>query len=130
MRRNVVLLAVLASFVIGAVAMNAAAGTKRGGATLTQRVTVLEDRADRQAREIDALQTENEKQSNTIQRLLSSRAQTKRALQKLNRLTSRLNGQGVYSGPVDNGQVQMGNDTGGCESLPAQWNATAQSLGC
>ena len=66
MRKNVVLLAVIASLGIAVVAMDAGADTPRGGATLSQRVADLEDRADRQAHAIAELRTENARQQTQI----------------------------------------------------------------
>lgn len=131
MHKNIVLLAVIASLGVGFVAINAGAQTvDRGGATLAQRVTDLEERADRQARAIGALQTENDQQDRTIDRLLEFRTNTNRWRAAINRLTSKLHGRGIYSGPVDNGQVQVGGSPNGCEGQVAKWNDTAKSLGC
>ena len=131
MRKNIVLLAVIASLGVGFVAINAGAEpANRGGATLSQRVADLEERADRQARAIGALQTENNQQQRTINRLLEFRTNTNRWRTAINRLTSKLHGKGIYSGPVDNSQVQVGNDPNGCEGQLAKWNDTAMSLGC
>jgi hypothetical protein len=131
MRKNIVLLAVIASLGVGFVAINAGAEpVDRGGATLAQRVAELEDRADRQAQAIGTLQNENDQQARQIKGLLAFRTNTNRWRTAINRLTSKLHGRGVYSGPVDNGQVQVGSSPRGCEGQVAKWNDTAKSLGC
>ncbi|HEY6568078.1 MAG TPA: hypothetical protein VI341_11240 [Actinomycetota bacterium] len=131
MRKNIVLLAVIASLGVGFVAMNAGAETvDRGGATLSQRVDDLEQRVDKQARAIAALRAADVRQDRTIDRLLEFRTSTNRWRAAINRLTSKLHGQGVYTGPVDNGQVQVGRKPEGCEGQVAKWNETAKSLGC
>jgi hypothetical protein len=130
MRKNIVLLAVIASLGVGFVAINAGAETVDRGGALAQRVAELEDRADRQAQAIGTLQNENDQQEHKIHQLLAFRTSTNRWRTAINRLTSKLHGHGVYSGPVDNGQVQVGSDPNGCEGQVAKWNDTAQSLGC
>jgi hypothetical protein len=131
MRKNIVLLAVIASLGVGFVAINAGAEpVDRGGATLAQRVADLEERADRQAQAISALQNENDQQDRQINQLLAFRTNTNHWRTAINRLTSKLHGRGIYSGPVDNGQVQIGADPNGCEGQVAKWNDTAKSLGC
>lgn len=131
MRKNIVVLGVIAMVGVSAVAFNAGAETvDRGGATLAQRVAELEHRADRQARAIDALQAENTRQQKLITVLLKFRTQIERWKVRINRATSKLNGHGVYRGPVDNSQVQVGHDPQGCEGQVARWNDTARSLGC
>ena len=130
MRRNIVVLAVIASFGVGAFAMNATAGVQRGGATLAQRVSDLEDRADKQARAIAALREDISQQKGTIQRLLDFRTRVTRWQNQVEHRISKLNPRGVYTGPVDNSQVQVGGDPQGCGGRVAEWNATAKSLGC
>ena len=131
MRKNIVLLAVIAMVGVAAVAFNAGAETvERGGATLAQRVTELENRADRQARAIHTLQAENRRQDQAIDGLVAFRQDIRRWKAHINRLTSKINGRGVYTGPVDNGQVQLGQEAGDCGGQPAKWNSTGGSLGC
>lgn len=130
MRRNIIVLVVVASIGIGGFAVSAAAHGQRGGATLAQRVTALEKRADRQERAIHALQTENAQQQKAIQGLLAFRTATNRWKAKIAVLTSKLKGHGVYVGPVDNSQVQVGHGAAACRGQIARWNATAKSLGC
>jgi uncharacterized coiled-coil protein SlyX len=130
MRRNLVLLAVIAMVGVAAFAFNAGADTVDRGRTLGQRVTELENRADRQARAIDTLQAENNKQAKRIAGLVAFREDIRRWKAHINQLTSKLNGRGVYTGPVDNGQVQVGNDPDNCGGQVAEWNDTAMSLGC
>jgi hypothetical protein len=130
MRKNIVVLAVIASLGVGIFAVSAGASAQRGGVTLAQRVTVLEKRADRQARAIGALQTENAQQQRAIKQLLAFRSNTNRWRDNIDRLTSKLRDHGTYTGPIDNSQVQVGHDPSGCEGQVARWNDTAKSLGC
>ena len=44
--------------------------------------------------------------------------------------TSKLRSTGKYVGPVDNGQLQVGQGASACANQLARWNATAKSLGC
>ena len=99
-------------------------------AGLAQRVTALEASAERQARAIDSLRAENRRQDRAIQRLLRFRTAANERIGALERRTSKLSGRGVYSGPVDNGQVQLGGDPAGCAGQVAEWNAAGTSLGC
>ena len=78
MRKNVVLLAVIASLGLAVVAMDAGADTPRGGATLSQRVADLEDRADRQAHAIAELRTEKARQQTQIAALMKFKKETLR----------------------------------------------------
>jgi hypothetical protein len=130
MRKNFVLLAVIAMVGVAAFAFNAGADTVDRGGTLGQRVTELENRADRQARAIDTLQAQNRRQGKMIAGLLAFRKDIRDWKGHINELTSKLNGHGVYTGPVDNGQVQVGNDPDNCGGQIAEWNDTAMSLGC
>ncbi len=117
MRRNIVLLAVIASFGVGAFAMNATAGVQRGGATVTQRVADLEERADKQARAIADLRKDITQQRGTIQRLLDFRTRTTRWINQVQQRISKLNPRGVYTGAVDNSQVKVGGDPQGCGGM-------------
>jgi hypothetical protein len=130
MKRNGVTLVILVSLAIGVVAFHAGAGTTDRGRTLEQRVTTLEASADRQRRAIDDLRADNRQQQRLIARLLRFRADANDELARYERRTSRLNGQGVYDGPVDNGQLQLGGDPASCEGRVAEWNAVGTSLGC
>jgi hypothetical protein len=130
MRKNVVLLAVIASLGIAVVAMDAGAETPRGGATLSQRVADLEDRADRQAHAIAELRTENARQQTQIAALTKFKQETLRWKAGITKKTSKLRSTGRYVGPVDNGQVQVGQGASACANQLARWNATAKSLGC
>ncbi len=130
MHRTIASLVVLASLVIGAFAFSAFAEDRGGGRTLAQRVTALEASAERQARAIDSLRAENRQQDRAIQRLLRFRTAANERIAALERRTSKLSGRGVYSGPVDNGQVQLGADPAGCAGEVAEWNGAGTSLGC
>ena len=130
MHRTIASLVVLASLVIGAFAFTAFAEDRGGGQNLAQRVTALEASAERQARAIDSLRAENRQQDRAIRRLLTFRTAANDRLAALERRTSKLSGRGVYNGPVDNGQVQLGADPAGCAGEVAEWNAAGTSLGC
>jgi len=128
--RTIASLVVLASLVIGAFAFTAIAEDRGGGQSLAQRVTALEASAERQARAIDSLRAENRQQDRAIQRLLRFRTAVNERIAALERRTSKLSGRGVYSGPVDNGQVQLGADPADCAGQVAEWNGAGTSLGC
>ena len=131
MRKNIVVLAVIASLGVGVLAMNAGADTARGGpGELGQRVTELENRADRQRRAIDSLRSEVAKQQRKIRNLLSFRTATNRWIARIDMRTSKLRNRGVYTGPVDNGQVQLGGDPADFTAHVARWNSTGGALGC
>jgi hypothetical protein len=130
MRKNVVLLAVIAGLGIVVVAMDAGADTDRGGATLGQRVSDLEDRADHQAHAIRALRKENAQQQTQIAGLRKFKKETLDWKKGVTNKISKLRASGRYVGPVDNGQVQVGQGAAACGGLLARWNATAKSLGC
>ena len=121
---------VLTSLVVGAFGFNAIAETTSTGRTLAQRVTSLEASAERQRRAIDSLRDENAQQQLQIRRLLAFRTDANERLATLDRRTGKLSGRGVYSGPVDNHQVQIGADPAECAGEVAKWNATGSSLGC
>ena len=129
MHRNIASLSVLASLVIGAFAFTAFA-EDRGGTSLGQRVTALEASAQRQHRAIDGLREENREQQRLIQRLLRFRTDANERIAVLERRASKLSGGGVYSGPVDNAQVQLGAEPAGCAGQVAEWNGAGTSLGC
>ena len=57
-------------------------------------------------------------------------ADYRRRLQALDRRTSKLGGQGLYSGPIDNGQIELGADPVACAGQVAEWNGAGTSLGC
>lgn len=122
-------LVVLASLAVGALAVNAGAHTSERG-TLEQRVAVLEESADRQRRAIEGLREENEQQQKLVAKLLRFRTDANEQLAALARRAARLSGQGIYSGPVDNGQLQLGPEPVACAGEVAEWNATGTSLGC
>lgn len=128
MHRSMVALAVSAGLVIGAFAFTAVAEDR--GRTLAQRVSALEASAERQRRAIDDLREENADQQQQIKRLLRFRTEANERLAVLGRRTSKLSGRGVYSGPVDNGQVQLGGDPADCAGEVAEWNGAGTSLGC
>jgi hypothetical protein len=128
MSKQLTALLVLASLVIGAFAFNALAEDR--GQTLAQRVTALEASAERQRRAIENLRDENREQHRQIRRLLRFRADANERLGALERRTGKLNGRGVYGGPVDNGQVQLGADPASCQGQVAEWNGAGTSLGC
>ncbi len=130
MRRKMVALMALASLAVGALAFNAGAGTAERGTTLEQRVAVLEESADRQRRAIEGLREENQLQQKLIAKLLRFRTDANDQLAALERRTARLSGQGIYSGPVDNGQLQLGTEPAACVGEVAEWNAAGTSLGC
>lgn len=130
MQKNIVALTVLASLMVGVLAFNAGAGSTDRGATLGQRVTALEESADRQRRAIEGLRQENEEQQKLIAKLLRFRTDANEQLALLARRAARLTAQGVYSGPVDNGQLQLGAEPASCGGEVAEWNAAGTSLGC
>lgn len=130
MTRNILASAVLAGLIVGALAFNAVAGSAERGTTLEQRVTVLEESADRQRRAIEGLRQENEEQQKLIAKLLRFRTAANEQLTVLERRSGRLSGTGVYSGPVDNGQLQLGVEPASCAGEVAEWNAAGTSLGC
>jgi len=130
MQTRTVSLVALASLAIGAFSFNAGADTGERGATIAQRVSALEESADRQRRAIESLREENQQQRRQIKQLLAFRTDTNERLARLGHRTSKLNGQGVYAGPVDNGQVQLGGDPTECAGEVAEWNGAGSSLGC
>jgi hypothetical protein len=135
MSRQLTALIVTAGLVVGALAFSATAedrgATERGGgATLTQRVTTLEESAERQRRAIETLREDLRAQHRQIRKLLRFREQANERIAVLERRASKLTGRGVYAGPVDNGQVQLGNDPASCQGQVAEWNAAGTSLGC
>lgn len=130
MPRQLTALIVVAGLVVGAWGVAAVADDRGGGATLTQRVTALEDSAERQRRAIDSLREEQRSQRLQIRKLLRFREQANERIAALQRRTSKLSGRGVYTGRVDNGQVQLGNDPASCQGQVAEWNAAGTSLGC
>ena len=129
MRKNVVLLAVIAS--LGIAVWPWTQGPKPlaveprcpSGAD-------LEDRADRQAHAIAELRTENARQQTQIAALTKFKKETLRWKAGITKKTSKLRSTGRYVGPVDNGQVQVGQGASACANQLARWNATAKSLGC
>jgi hypothetical protein len=121
---------VVATLLVGAFAFNAIAATTDRGRTLEQRVTALEASAERQRRAIESLREENQDQQPLIRHLLHFRADTNDRLDALDRRTSRLGGQGLYSGPIDNGQLELGADPVACAGQLAEWNGAGTSLGC
>lgn len=130
MHKNIVAMTVLASLAVAALAFNAVAGTPERGTTLEQRVTILEESADRQRRAIEGLREENVGQQKLIAKLLRFRTDANEQLAALENRPARLSGQGVYSGPVDNGQLQLGSEPAACGGEIAEWNAAGTSLGC
>jgi hypothetical protein len=48
----------------------------------------------------------------------------------LDRRTGKLDARGIYSGPVDNRQIKLGDDPAGCANQVARWNGAGTSLGC
>ena len=91
---------------------------------------MLEASADRQRRAIEGLREENQQQQKLIAKLLRFRTDANDHLAALERRTARLSGQGIYSGPVDNGQLQLGPEPAACAGDVAEWNAAGTSLGC
>lgn len=130
MHRQTVGLAVIASLLVGALAFNALAATPGRGRTLEQRVVALEASAERQRRAIETLREESQEQQQQIRRLLRFRTDTNERLAALDRRTSKLGGQGLYSGPIDNGQIELGADPVACAGQVAEWNGAGTSLGC
>lgn len=131
MNRNAASLLVLVSLVVGVFAFEAGAdGFAQRGSTLTRRVSALEDSADRQRRAIDDLRATNARQQKMIKKLFRARTEANERIARLNRRTDKLNGRGVYGGPVDNGQVQLGGDPSNCTGEIAEWNSAGTSLGC
>lgn len=130
MAKYVASMLVVGSLVIGAFAFQAVAETTSRGQTLGQRVRALEASAERQRRAIESLRDENEQQQRQIKRLLGFRTDTNEQLTVLTKRTRKLSGRGVYSGPVDNRQVQLGTDPAECAGEVAKWNANGSSLGC
>lgn len=130
MQRNIVALTVLVGLAVGLFAFNAGADTGERGASLEQRVNVLEASADRQRRAIASLRDDNQRQEKLITKLLRFRTDANRRLDRLDRHTARLDNQGVYGGPIDNGQVQLGGNPADCSGEIAEWNAAGTSLGC
>lgn len=90
----------------------------------------MEDRADRQAHAIAELRTENARQQTQIAALTKFKKETLRWKAGITKKTSKLRSTGRYVGPVDNGQVQVGQGASACANQLARWNATAKSLGC
>jgi hypothetical protein len=130
MHKQTVGLVVIAGLLVGAFAFNALAASTDRGRTLEQRVTALEASAERQRRAIESMREENEDQQRMIRRLLRFRTDTNERLQALDRRTSKLGGQGIYSGPIDNGQIGLGADPVACAGQVAEWNGAGTSLGC
>ena len=130
MRKQTVGSAVIVSLLVGGFALNALAETSTRGRTLEQRVAALEASAERQRRAIDALREDNEDQQRLIRRLFRFRNDTNERLTVLEHRTSKLGGQGLYSGPIDNGQLRLGADPAGCAGEVAEWNGVGTSLGC
>jgi hypothetical protein len=130
MQRNVVAVMVLVCLALGVFAFNAGADSAyRGGPSLEERVTRLEESADRQRRAIETLRAENAAQQQ-IQRLLRFRRDASDRLAVFDRRTVRLDARGIYGGPVDNGQIQLGDAPTNCAGRIAKWNAPGRSLGC
>jgi hypothetical protein len=129
MHKRTVGTAVIASVLVGAFAFNAVAVSTDRGRTLEQRVTALEASAERQRRAIESLREENQQQQ-LIRSLLRFRAETNDRLEALDRRTSKLGGRGLYSGPIDNGQLELGADPVACAGQVAEWNGAGTSLGC
>jgi hypothetical protein len=49
----------------------------------------------------------------------------------LDRRTGKLDSRGIYSGPVDDRQIKLGDDPAGCANQVARWNAPAHpSVAC
>jgi outer membrane murein-binding lipoprotein Lpp len=130
MHKQTVGLVVIASLLVGGFAFNALAASTSRGRTLEQRVTALEASAERQRRAIESLREESADQQQQIRRLLRFRTETNERLQALDRRTSKLGGQGLYSGPIDNGQIELGADPVACAGQVAEWNGAGTSLGC
>ena len=131
MRRNTTSLLVLVSLVVGVFAFNAGADTtERGGSSIGERVIALEESAERQHRAIEALRRDNVRQQNQIEKLLQARTQANGKIARLLRKAEKLNENGVYGGPVDNGQIELGGDPSECAGDIAEWNSTGSSLGC
>jgi hypothetical protein len=130
MRRQTAASVMVATLLVGAFAFNAIATTTDRGRTLEQRVTALEASAERQRRAIESLREENQDQQQLIRHLLHFRADTNDRLDALDRRTSKLGGQGLYSGPIDNGQLELGADPVACAGQVAEWNGAGTSLGC
>lgn len=130
MHKQTVGLVMVASLLVGAFAFNALAASTSRGRTLEQRVTALEASAERQRRAIESLREESADQQQQIRRLLRFRTDTNERLQALDRRTSKLGGQGLYSGPIDNGQIELGADPVACAGQVAEWNGAGTSLGC
>ena len=131
MNRNAASLLVLVSLVVGVFAFEAGAdGSAQRGSTLARRVSALEDSADRQRRAIEDLRATNARQQKMIKKLLRARTEANERIARLNRRTDKLNGRGVYGGPVDNGHVQLGGDPSNCTGEIAEWNSAGTSLGC
>jgi hypothetical protein len=130
MHKQTVGLVMVASLLVGAFTFNALAASTSRGRTLEQRVTALEASAERQRRAIESLRKESADQQQQIRRLLRFRTDTNERLQALDRRTSKLGGQGLYSGPIDNGQIELGADPVACAGQVAEWNGAGTSLGC
>jgi hypothetical protein len=130
MHKQTVGLVMVASLLVGAFTFNALAASTSRGRTLEQRVTALEASAERQRRAIESLREESADQQQQIRRLLRFRTDTNERLQALDRRTSKLGGQGLYSGPIDNGQIELGADPVACAGQVAEWNGAGTSLGC
>lgn len=131
MHKRTLGMAVIASVLVGGFAVNALAASTDRGRTLEQRVTALEASAERQRRAIESLREENQQQQQQLIRsLLRFRAETNDRLEALDRRTSKLGGQGLYSGPIDNGQLKLGADPAVCAGQVAEWNGAGTSLGC
>jgi hypothetical protein len=130
MHKQTVGLVMVASLLVGAFTFNALAASTSRGRTLEQRVTALEASAERQRRAIESLREESADQQQQIRRLLRFRTDTNERLQALDRRTTKLGGQGLYSGPIDNGQIELGADPVACAGQVAEWNGAGTSLGC
>jgi hypothetical protein len=48
----------------------------------------------------------------------------------LDRRTGKLDARGIYSGPVDNRQIKLGDDPAWCANQVARWNGAGTALGC
>lgn len=93
-------------------------------------MNVLEASADRQRRAIASLRDEIQRQQKQIATLLKFRTNANQRLDAIDRRTMRLDNRGVYGGPVDNGQVQLGDNPAQCNGEIVEWNAAGTSLGC
>lgn len=109
LHKNMLALVVIASLAVGALAVNAVL-TPASEGPHSGRVAVLEESAGRQRRAIEGLREEYEQQQKLVAKLLRFRTDANEQLAALARGAARLSGQGIYSGPVDNGQLQLGSE--------------------